>query len=77
MEGKWIAGYPYLHPRESLKGSRDAAMKSLLSTERMLAKNVDWGETYSKQIHEMSDRGVARHVPPDELIACLILHFTG
>ena len=42
-------------------------MKSLLSTERMLTKNEEWGRTYSKQIQDMLDRGVARYVSPAEL----------
>ena len=33
VEGKWIAGYPYLHPQESLNDSRNTAMKYLLSKE--------------------------------------------
>ena len=66
-KGSWVAGYPYLHPPESLKGTKAVAMKSMLATERTLAKNPVWGEKYKDQIKDMVDRGVARIVPVEEL----------
>ena len=53
--GKWIASYPYLFPKESLLGTKDVALRSMVTTERMLLKNKDWGSTYQ-----------ARVVPKDE-----------
>ena len=67
-EGKWIASYPFLFPKESLKGSKSVAVRSLLSTEKMLSKNMEWGKIYDSQIQDMLDRGAARHVPASELM---------
>ena len=33
-----VAGYPYLFPKESPKGTREVALKSMLRTERTLKK---------------------------------------
>ena len=65
--GAWVASYPFLHPRESLKGNKSVALKSMQATERTLAKNVNWGETYKSQIQDMVDRGAARVVSEQEL----------
>ena len=67
--GCWIARYPYLYPRESLKGSREVAVKSMLSTERSLARKGEWGQVYQKQIEDMLERGIARKVSKEELSA--------
>ena len=64
-----IARYPYLYPRESLKGSREVAVKSMLSTERSLARKGEWGQVYKKQIEDMLERGIARKVSKEELSA--------
>ena len=42
----WVAQYPFLYPRESLLGTKSVAMKSMISTERTLMKNPEWGMTY-------------------------------
>ena len=63
----WVAQYPFLYPRESLLGTKSVAMKSMISTERTLMKNPEWGITYQSQIQDMLDRGAARVVPPEEL----------
>ena len=62
----WETEYPFLHPREFLRGTKDAAQKALLSTERSLKKN-GFGEEYDKCIQDMVDREVARKVPTEEL----------
>ena len=67
IEKKWVAGYPYLFPRNLLKGSREVAMRSMLATERMLKKNTTWGTVYQDQIQDMLDRGVAKVVSSEEL----------
>ena len=66
-DGKWIAQYPYLLPKESLRGNKSVAMKSMLTTEKTLSKNKSWGDVYSAQIQDMLDHGAARIVPEDEL----------
>ena len=63
----WISEYPYLFPREVLKGSKEVAYKSMLQTERSLSRNPRHGEVYHSQILDMVNRGVARVVPSDEL----------
>ena len=37
-EGCWRASYPYLFPRETLKGTKEVALKSMVSTERTLSR---------------------------------------
>ena len=63
----WIASYPYLHPRETLRGTKEVAMKSLLSTEKTLKKDPLWGEVYNSQIVDMVERGAARRVSKEEM----------
>ena len=63
----WIARYPYCFPRESLKGTREVAKKSMLATERSLKKEPKWGEVYQSQIVEMVERGAVKKVKPEEL----------
>ena len=63
----WVASYPYLFPKETLKGNRQVALKSLLATEKTLGKNKLWGEVYDTQIRDMVERGAARIVPEEEV----------
>ena len=63
----WVAKYPYLFPRESLRGSKEVALKSMLAVEKTLKKNETWGSVYQSQIQDMIDRGAVRLVPEDEL----------
>ena len=63
----WVAEYPFIFPRETLKGSKDVAFKSMLSTECSLQKKGDWGIVYQEQIEDMLRRGAARLVPSEEL----------
>ena len=39
----WVAQYPYLYPREVLKGSKEVAIKSMLAKEKTLGKKGPWG----------------------------------
>ena len=63
----WVARYPYLFPREALKGTKEVARKSMLATERSLKKDKKWAEVYQEQIDDMLKRGAARKVPQGEL----------
>ena len=63
----WIAAYPYLHPRETLKGSKAVALKALNAIEKTLLKNKEWSVVYDEQIEDMVKRGAARVVPEEEL----------
>ena len=64
----WITSYPYLFPKDVLRGTKDIAVKSMIATERTLQKR-GLGQVYQQQIVDMLERGVARKVPPDELAA--------
>ena len=63
----WVATYPFLYPRDTLKGSKEVALKAMLSMERTLHKKGNWNQVYQKQIKDMIQRGVAREVPDHEL----------
>ena len=65
--GTWVAKYPFLFPSEHLKGSKSVAMRSMISTEKTLLKNENWGNVYREQIQDMLDRNVARIVSEEEL----------
>jgi hypothetical protein len=65
----WVAKYPCVHPRECLKETKEAAIKSMLATERSLKRDPQWGVTYQAQIQDMLHRGVVRVVPEEELAA--------
>ena len=67
--GYWLASYPYLYPRETLRGTKEVAYKSMVATEKTLSKKGDWGKTYQEQITDMISRGVVRLVPEEELVA--------
>ena len=64
----WIASYPYLFPRETLRGTREIALKSMLATERSLLRNGN-GQVYNQQKRDMIECGVARRIPAEELAA--------
>ena len=66
-KGCWVTKYPYLHPKELLRGSKEVAMKSMLSTERLLKKDSNWASVYQSQIGDMVARGAARIVSGEEL----------
>ena len=63
----WVSSYPYIYAKETLKGSKEVARKSMISTERTLLRKGNWGKVYDGQIMDMVDRGVARLVPMEEL----------
>ena len=57
--GCWVTSYPYLHPKGLLRGMKEVAMKSMLSTERSLKKDEKWVCVYQDQIEDMVERGAA------------------
>ena len=60
--GKWRADYPYIVDPRYLPESNSFAYATLMSTEKRLAKNPLYSETYRSQIEDMLKRGVARKV---------------
>ena len=67
VRGCWTAAYPFLFPRETLKGDKLVAFRSMEATEKMLQKRGNRSEVYQSQIQDMLDRDVARIVPAKEL----------
>ena len=67
MTYSWVASYPYIYSRETLKGNREVAIKTMVATERTLMKKGDCGKVYDAQIRDTVERGVARIVSEDEL----------
>ena len=67
--GKWRAEYPYIVNPRYLPESRKFAYATLMSTEKRLAKDPLYAETYISQIEDMIKRGVARKVGDKELQA--------
>jgi len=65
--GKWRANYPYVVDPRYLPESRKFAYATLMSTEKRLAKNPLYADTYRSQIADMLKRGVARKVSDKEL----------
>ena len=65
--GCWVAKYPFMFPRELLKGDREIAFKSMLSVEKMLHRKGDWSKVYQSQIEDMLQRGVVRVVSNQDM----------
>ena len=57
---RWISEYPWIRDLSELTDNKNAAMGTLISTEKRLAKNATHAEVYQKQIEDMVDREVAR-----------------
>ena len=53
--GQLMAKYPFIFPRELLKGTMEIAFRSMLSTERSLKKDKLWAEVYQGHIYDMQD----------------------
>ena len=62
----WMTKYPYLHPRELLRGTKEVAKRAMLATERSLKKDPNWAKVYQSQIEDMVKRGAARKVSEEE-----------
>ena len=67
--GRWITGYPWVVPPESLPDNYVAAYSTLCRTERTLARDPAWQATYQLQIEDHLARGVARKLTPEEIAA--------
>ena len=65
--GRWRANYPYIVDTCFVPESNSFAYATLMSTEKRLAKNPLYSETYRGQIQDMLKRGVARRVSNKEL----------
>ena len=64
--GCWVTKYLYLHSKDLLRGSREVAMKSMLSMEYSLKKDSNWARVYQLQIQDMLAKGAARIVSEKE-----------
>ena len=58
---------PISTSKGDLRGSRDIAMKTMVTVERSLKKDPDWVKTYQSQIEDMVTRGEARVMHAVEL----------
>ena len=58
-ESHWDAKYPWKEDPATLPNNRKAVEATFLRTEKRLEREPAWKEAYSKQIHEMVDRGAA------------------
>ena len=67
--GKWRAEYPYIVNPRYLPESRKFAYATLMSTEKRLAKDPLYAETYKSQIEDIKKRGVVRRIGDEELQA--------
>ena len=65
--GKWLANYPWIVAPNCLPDNMHFAYATLMSTEKRLAKNPLYAETYQAQIGAMLKREVARRISDHEL----------
>ena len=65
--GKWLANYPWIVDPNCLPDNMHFAYATLMSTEKRLAKNPLYAETYQDQIGDMLKREVARRISDHEL----------
>ena len=57
-----LAGGP-IHPYKQLS----CTLATLRKTEQTLSKNMQWAETYQRQMEDMLDRGVAKMLSEEEI----------
>ena len=57
-----LAGGP-IHPSKQLS----CTLATLRKTEQTLSKNMQWAETYQRQMEDMLDRGVAKTLSEEEI----------
>lgn len=65
--GHWVTSYPWIVNPDLLPNNYYAALATLKSTEKKLISDSQWGSTYSDQIQDMADRGVARKLSQEEM----------
>ena len=63
----WITSYPWIVDPSKLPDNYSQALAVLRSTERVLASDPSWKETYTAQIYEHQERGVCRKLSPEEI----------
>ena len=66
-DGHWVTSYPWIVNPDLLPNNYYAALATLKSTEKKLISDGQWGSTYSDQIQDMADRGVARRLSQEEM----------
>ena len=66
-ENRWISSYPWVKDPLTLPDNYFQALATLKATERSLAKDSIWAESYQNQMQDMVNRGVARKLSPEEL----------
>ena len=52
---RWVAGYPYLFPKEYQKGMQCLAWRTMLGTKKRIQKNKSQAGVYHSQIQSMVD----------------------
>ena len=65
--GRWMAPYPWIKDSSCLPWNRPFAYATLQSTEKRLAKNKLYANTYKRQIDDILERKAARNVSEQEL----------
>ena len=63
----WVTSYPWLINPNQLPENYPSALATLKSTEKRLLKDPQWAQSYSGQIKDMLDRGVAKKLSQKEL----------
>ena len=67
MNNHWEAKYQWIRDPNELPNNRIAAFGMLKKTEKGLSRNPKHAKTYSLQIQDMVERGVARKLSQAEL----------
>ena len=62
----WITSYPGTSDPALFPDNYDQALATLKKTERTLDKDVQWADTYQKQMEDMVQRGVSRKLSDEE-----------
>ena len=52
-----------------MKGSWDIAQKSMIATDKLLAKRGNWDTVHQSQIEDILVGGVIRKIPMEELVS--------
>ena len=66
-EEQWVCTYPWKKDPKRLPNNYDYALRTLERTERNLARDIVWMETYGSQIKDMLDRKAARKLTSEEI----------
>ncbi|KAK4316629.1 hypothetical protein Pmani_012229 [Petrolisthes manimaculis] len=67
---RWVAEYPWIRDPRELPNNYPVVFARLLSTEKRLSKlGISYSSQYSEQMQDMMDRGVARKLTEEEMLA--------